>query len=206
MSAAQDGRQALIRVHPLLDPMMITSLPELIRYASGNFQMTAELVSALCFIGVALTVVGLYGFLAFSVTQRRREIRIRMALGTTREAATWLVFRDTARMASAGLCVGIGLALAAARVEASLLFGVHPFDALSAATALGALVFAVTTVAWLPARRAAGIDPMRALRSEWDSWVRRSHANAGAEYSKLNCHSSFGAFRASRSSSRLAFS
>jgi len=75
MSVAQDARQAIIRVHPLLDPMMVTSLPELIRYASGNFQMMAELVSALGFIGLALTVVGPYGFLAFRVTQRRRGWR-----------------------------------------------------------------------------------------------------------------------------------
>ena len=166
MSVAQDARQALIRVRPLLDPMMVTSLPELIRYASGNFQMMAELVSALGFIGLALTVVGLYGFLAFRVTQRRREIGIRMALGATRKAATWLVFRDTARMAAVGLGVGLGLALGAARVEMSLLFGVRPLDALSAATALGVLVFAVATAAWLPARRAASIDPMQALRCE----------------------------------------
>lgn len=166
MSVAQDGRQALIRVHPLLDPMMVTSLPELIRFASGNFQMMAELVSALCFVGLALTVVGLYGFLAFSVTQRRREIGIRMALGATRKAATSLVFRDTARMGAVGLCVGLGLALAASRVEASLLFGVHPLDAFSAAAALGVLGCAVSAAAWLPARRAAAVDPMQALRSE----------------------------------------
>jgi hypothetical protein len=166
MSVAQEGRKALIRVHPLLDPMMVTSLPELIRFASGNFQMMAELVTALCFIALALTVVGLYGFLAFSVTQRRREIGIRMALGATRKAATWLVFRDTARMGAVGLCVGLGLALAVARAEASLLFGVRPLDALSAATALGVLACAVTAAAWLPARRAAAVDPMQALRSE----------------------------------------
>jgi len=166
MSVAHDARQALIHVNPLLDPMMVASLPELIHYASGNFQMMAELVSALGFIGLALTAVGLYGFLAFRVTQRRREIGIRMALGATRKAVTWLVFRDTARMAAVGLFVGLGLELAAARIEASLLFGVRPLDALSGFTALGVLVFAVATAAWLPARRAAAVEPMQALRSE----------------------------------------
>ena len=166
MSVAQDAREALIRVHPLLDPMMVTSLPELIRSASGNFQMMAELVSALGLIGLMLTVVGLYGFLAFRVTQRRREIGIRMALGATRKATTWLVFRDTARIVAVGLCVGLGLAMGAARLEASLLFGVRALDALSGVAAIGVLVVVVVATAWLPARRAATVDPIQALRSE----------------------------------------
>jgi len=166
MSMAQPVRQVLIHTDPLLDPMMVTSLPELIRYSAGNYQMMAELVSALGFIGLALTVVGLYGFLAFRVTQRRREIGIRMALGASREATAWLVLRDTTRMAAIGLGLGLALALAAARVEAAVLFGVRPLDALSLTGALGILAIAVAAAAWLPARRAASIEPMQALRNE----------------------------------------
>jgi predicted permease len=166
MSMAQAVRQALIHTDPLLDPMMITSLPELIRYSAGNYQMMAELVSALGLIGLALTIVGLYGFLAFRVTQRRREIGIRMALGATRAATAGLVLRDTARMAAIGLALGLALAAAAARMEAAVLFGVHPLDALSLAGALFVLAIAVAAAAWLPARRAASIEPMQALRAE----------------------------------------
>jgi predicted permease len=166
MSMAQTARQALIHSDPLLDPIMVTSLPELIRYSAGNYQMMAELVSALGFIGLALTVVGLYGFLAFRVTQRRREIGIRMALGASREATAWLILRDTARMAAIGLAIGVALALAAARLEAAVLFGVRPLDALSLAGALCILMIAVAAAAWLPARRAAAIEPMQALRAE----------------------------------------
>jgi ABC-type antimicrobial peptide transport system permease subunit len=128
--------------------------------------MMAELVSALGFIGLALTVVGLYGFLAFRVAQRRREIGIRMALGATREATAWLMARDTLRMAAVGLAVGAALALAAARVEAAALFGVRPLDAVSVVAALAILAVAIAGAAWLPARRAASIDPMQALRTE----------------------------------------
>jgi predicted permease len=166
MSLAQPLRQLLIHAHPLLDPMMVTSLPELIRYSSGNYQMMAELVSALGLIGLALTVVGLYGFLAFRVTQRRREIGIRMALGASREATSLLVMRDTAGMAVIGLALGVVLALAAARLESSVLFGVSPLDALSFAGALCILAIAITGASWLPARRAASIEPMQALRTE----------------------------------------
>ncbi len=166
MSLAQPVRQALIHIHPLLDPMMVTSLPELIRYSAGEYQMMAELVTALGFIGLALTIVGLYGFLAFRVTQRRREIGIRMALGASRESTSLLILRDTARMAGIGLALGVVLAVAAARLEASLLFGVKPLDALSLAGALCILSVAVAAASWLPARRAASVDPMQALRTE----------------------------------------
>jgi predicted permease len=166
MSLAQPVRQALIHIHPLLDPMMETSLPELIRYSAGEYQMMAELVSALGLIGLALTVVGLYGFLAFRVTQRRREIGIRMALGASREATSLLVLRDTAGMGLIGLAFGLVLAAAAARLESSLVFGVKPLDALSMVGGLGILATAVAAAGWLPARRAATIDPMEALRTE----------------------------------------
>lgn len=166
MSLAKDAREALIGINPLLDPMLVTSLPELIRYSAGNYQMMAELVTALGLIGLALTVVGLYGFLAYRVAQRRREIGIRMALGATREATALLVLRDTAFMAAIGLGIGVVLAIGAARLESAALFGVAPLDAVSIAAALGILSVAVGVAAWLPARRAAAVEPMQALRTE----------------------------------------
>jgi ABC-type antimicrobial peptide transport system permease subunit len=89
-----------------------------------------------------------------------------MALGASREATAWLILRDTARMAAIGLAIGVALALAAARLEAAVLFGVRPLDALSLAGALCILMIAVAAAAWLPARRAAAIEPMQALRAE----------------------------------------
>ena len=166
MALGQPVRQVLIHTNPLLDPMMVTSLPELIRYSSGNYQMMAELVTVLGFIGLALTVVGLYGFLAFRVARRRREIGIRMALGASREATVWLMVRETARLAAVGLGVGVVLALGAARLEQSMLFGVRPLDAFSLAVALAILLAAVAVAAWAPARRAASVEPMQALRAE----------------------------------------
>ena len=166
MSMAQSARQVLIHANPLLDPMMVTSLPELIRYSAGNYQMMAELTSALGLIGLALTVVGLYGFLAFRVTQRRREIGIRMALGATREATAWLIVRDTAGMAAIGLTLGVLLSIAVVRVETAALFGVRPLDVFSFAAALAVLSLAVMAAALLPVQRAASIEPIQALRTE----------------------------------------
>jgi predicted permease len=166
MSMAQDVRQALVHINPLLDPMMVTSQPELIRYSAGNYQMTAELVTVLGLIGLLLTVVGLYGFLAFRVTERKREIGIRMALGATRQATAWLVLRDTLSMATVGLVLGAVLSLAVTRLETSVLFGVRPLDATSIVAALAILAIAAAVAAWLPVRRAASIDPIQALRTE----------------------------------------
>jgi predicted permease len=166
MSLAQPTRQVLIHTNPLLDPMMITSLPELIRYSAGNYQIMAELVSALGLIGLALTIVGLYGFLAFRVNQRRREIGIRMALGASRESTALLILRDTARMACIGLALGVLLAIGATRFETSMLFGVRPLDAVSMSYAIAVLIVAITLAAWLPARRAASIDPVLALHAD----------------------------------------
>jgi putative ABC transport system permease protein len=166
MSLAQVTRQLLIHENPLLDPMMVTSLPELIRYSAGSYQMMAEMVTALGLVGLALTFVGLYGFLAFRVSQRRREIGIRMALGASRETTAFLILADTGKMAAIGLALGTVLALAATRFESSVLFGVRPLDPLSVAIAIVVLSLAITVATWLPARRAASIDPMQALRTE----------------------------------------
>ena len=157
------GRQG---ANPMLDPMFITSLPELIHSSTGDYQMMAELVSALGLIGLLLTIVGLYGFLAFRVTQRKREIGIRMALGASRGATALLVLRDTVKLPAIGLGFGLVFAILATRLERSVLFGVHPLDPVSLLAAFTLLTVAALGASWLPARRAASIEPMQALRSE----------------------------------------
>jgi ABC-type antimicrobial peptide transport system permease subunit len=89
-----------------------------------------------------------------------------MALGASREATSLLVLRDTAGMGCIGLALGVVLAMAAAQLESSLVFGVRPLDALSLIGALGIIATAVAAASWLPARRAASIDPIQALRTE----------------------------------------
>ena len=117
-------------------------------------------------LALILTAVGLYGLLSFSVNSRTREIGIRVALGAERGAIYKNVMREAVLPVLAGLACGTAGALGSARFVASLLYGTRPWDpsvfAASVVMMLGIAVFA----AWLPARRAAGIDPLVALRCE----------------------------------------
>ncbi len=89
-----------------------------------------------------------------------------MALGASREATILLVFHETMRMAAVGLTIGLGLSLLAARIETAALFGVNPLDAASVTGALTVLANAMIGAAWLPAQRAASVQPMEALRCD----------------------------------------
>jgi len=124
------------------------------------------LLGAFAGLAVLLASVGIYGVISYSVARRGREIGIRMALGASRETTALLILRDTARMAAVGIVFGFFLAIAATRLETSVLFGARPLDTFSLTCAIGVLSSAILLAAWLPARRAASIDPMQALRSE----------------------------------------
>ncbi|MGH9605006.1 MAG: ABC transporter permease [Terracidiphilus sp.] len=117
-------------------------------------------------MALLLGMVGIYGVISYSVTQRRREIGIRMALGAQREAILGMFVREGLLLTGIGVVCGMAVAFAAMRLMRSLLFGVSPYDPLTyAAITLG--IFATAWLAcWLPARRAAAVDPMNALRTE----------------------------------------
>jgi predicted permease len=162
---AQAARQELKAADRRLDPLTITTENELIRYSAQSYQMTAELVSVLGVLGLILTAVGLYGVVSYGVTQRTRELGIRMALGAARSDTLWLVLREVALMGAVGLVVGLPLALWATRMFSALLFGVGPWDMAAFAIAMTVLVLVLLAAGLLPARRATGIDPAVALHS-----------------------------------------
>lgn len=162
---AQTARRVLKSVDSSLDPLTIVTENELIRYSAQNYQMTAELVGTLGVLGLILTAVGLYGVVSYSVSQRTRELGIRMALGADRGETLRLVLREVGMLAIIGIAVGLPLALIATRMFSSLLFEVGAWDVPTFAGA-GVLLAAVLGVAgFLPARRATGIEPVSALRT-----------------------------------------
>jgi predicted permease len=117
-------------------------------------------------LALLLAMIGLYGVTAYSVTQRQGEIGIRMALGAQPATMLWLVMRDVALMLVVGTVAGAAAALGSSRLVSSLLFGVKAHDPATLGAAAIALAAATAAAAFLPAWRAARLDPMRALRSE----------------------------------------
>jgi ABC-type antimicrobial peptide transport system permease subunit len=113
-----------------------------------------------------LACVGIYGIMAYSVANRRNEIGIRMALGAQAGQVRGMILRESSWLAGAGVVAGVALALMMTRLVKSMLYGIEPYDP---ATLLGSvLVLMVVALAasWIPARRAAGVQPMEALRHE----------------------------------------
>jgi predicted permease len=113
-----------------------------------------------------LAVIGLYGVISYMVAQRRNEIGIRMALGAGRSSILKLVLRRAGTLIAAGLAVGAVLALLGARAASSLLFGLRPYDPATLILAVLLLAAASFLAAAVPARRAARLEPMNALRDE----------------------------------------
>ena len=120
------------------------------------------------FAGLALLlgVIGLYGVIAYSVSQRIREIGIRMALGAQQNAVMQLILGEAGTLAMAGIATGVACSLVGAILMRKLLFGVRPWDLPTFAVVAVALAFCALLASYIPARRAAKLDPMVALRYE----------------------------------------
>jgi predicted permease len=113
-----------------------------------------------------LGAIGLYGLMAYSVTQRTREIGIRLALGAPRAGVRWMVLRETLALALTGIAIGVPCAIAASRFIANMLFGLKPHDPVTLGMVTAVLLAAGALAGYLPARRAMRVDPMTALRHE----------------------------------------
>ena len=129
-------------------------------------RIVAMLSTAFGLLALVLAMVGLYGVTAYSVVRRRGEIGIRMALGAQRRSVVWLMLRDVAAIATVGMLAGLAASLAAGRLIKSLLFGIRADDPLQLAAAALVLTAAIALAAYIPAQRAARLDPMTALREE----------------------------------------
>jgi predicted permease len=156
----------LREMDPALPPMTIGPLSDQLRRGLEDQRLYA--VWATIFGGVALllSAIGLYGALAFAVAQRTRDIGVRMALGAQRGDVMAMVMREGLTVVLAGAACGALGSLGAARLVGSQLYGVAPTDPVSFGVAAALLLGVAALAAWLPARRAMGVDPMAALRSE----------------------------------------
>jgi predicted permease len=159
-------RQTLAGIDPNLT---VGDLRSLDAQVAGNFdqeRLVAQLSSLFGILSLILASVGLYGVMSYFVARRTSEIGIRMALGATRSSVVSLVMRGVLWQVLIGLCLGIPAALYAGYLMKSLLYGVGSYDWMALAGAPFMLVLCATAAGFIPARRAASIDPMQALRTE----------------------------------------
>jgi predicted permease len=129
-------------------------------------RLVASLSSLFGILALLLTCVGLYGLMAYNVNRRTGEIGIRMALGAQRGTVARMILRETLLLVVSGLAIGIPAAVFAARFIASQLFGLNSSDPVTFVAACVAMATVTLMASYLPARRAASVDPMKALRSE----------------------------------------
>jgi ABC-type antimicrobial peptide transport system permease subunit len=151
---------------PNLPPPIIRTMDSIISETVAQPRLQAKTLGLFAFLAVVLAAVGLYGVLTLVVAQRTREMGIRLALGATKGAVQRLVIRQGMTLVFVGIALGVPAALGLTRIMRALLYQVHPTDLLTFVGVALMLTLVALLACWLPARRAAAVDPMTALRSE----------------------------------------
>ena len=159
-------RSEVAAVDPTVPAYDIMPMDDLIELSLGGDLIMAKILSALAVIALILALGGVYGVMAYTVTQRTREMGIRLSLGAQRGAVMSLVVRQGTVLALLGILIGVGVALGVTRGLARFLFGVSPFDLLTFATVAALLLVAGVVATFFPAVRATKVDPVVALRVE----------------------------------------
>jgi ABC-type antimicrobial peptide transport system permease subunit len=165
-SAFAGVRAAVRQVDPGLTVADLRTLDDQLDRSLANERLLATLATAFAALAVLLAVIGLYGVTSFVVTRRTREIGIRLALGSSRRGALWLVLRDTATMVGAGLALALPTVWALGRLVQSQLFGLAALDGATIAGAAVLIALVALGASAVPAHRAASVSPTEALRYE----------------------------------------
>jgi ABC-type antimicrobial peptide transport system permease subunit len=159
-------REAIHRADPEVAVLRVATVEQFVADSLARRRFALTLLAAFGGLAALLTAAGIYGLLAYSVSGRAREFGIRAALGATPGNLLRMILKEGAAVTLPGLAAGVAVSLACARLVKSVLYRISPMDPLSLAAAGAVLsVIAVLSV-WLPARRAARVDPGAALRVE----------------------------------------
>jgi predicted permease len=159
-------RQVVRSLDPNIPVFAMRTLDEQAELTLARENMLTSLTSVFGSLATILAAIGIYGLMSFNVARRTREIAVRMALGAPTGSVKWLVMREVLTLAGAGVAIALPAAWALARLVEAQLYGVKPGDAVSSSLAVAALAAVALLAGYLPVRRAAGIEPMQALRSE----------------------------------------
>jgi ABC-type antimicrobial peptide transport system permease subunit len=159
-------REILRQASPELQNAPITTMDQIVEDSYGGKRLAAHLLEIFGGAALLLCVAGLYGLLAYIVTQRTHEFGVRIALGAQRGNLLWLVMRQAAGMLSLGAAVGLGLALALGQLVRKYIYGVSANDGWILAGTTALLLASGLIAAFLPAHQAANANTMEALRAE----------------------------------------
>jgi putative ABC transport system permease protein len=166
LAAAASARAAIRAVDPDLGVSDVLTMDQVVADSTSDRRLNLLLFALLGGLALALAAVGVYGVVAYSVTQRTHEIGVRMAIGARPRDVQWMVLGQGCRLALLGVGIGLGLALVSARVMRGLLFHVSPGDPATFVAVATALTGVAALASYIPARRATRVDPMVALRGE----------------------------------------
>ena len=159
-------RQIVQKVDRDLPIVDIRTQQEQIDSAIQTERIFASLTAGFGLLALALACVGIYGIMAYSVANRRSEIGVRLALGAQPGQVRRMILRESTWLAVAGIVVGVGAALLLTRLVKSMLYGIQPYDLPTLASGVSILLAVALAASFIPARRAAGVQPMEALRHE----------------------------------------
>jgi len=159
-------RQTLRRLDPDLPMASVRTQQQQIAETTQQERIFVTLTSGFGMLALVLAAVGIYGVMAYSVANRTNEIGIRLALGALPRQVMRMILRESIWLSLAGVAAGLGAALMLARLVKSMLYGLQPADPVSLATGAALLIAVGLAASWIPARRAASVEPMEALRHE----------------------------------------
>jgi predicted permease len=159
-------QRAVWSVNANLPVAGIMTMQDLYGDSMARTSFTLVMLAIAGAMALALGILGIYGVISYAVSQRTREIGIRMALGSTKSELKWMFVRSALLLTAVGVAIGIGTAAAVTQFMKSLLFNVSPLDPITYITVPLLLAAAAAFASYLPARRAAAIDPVEALRAE----------------------------------------
>jgi putative ABC transport system permease protein len=159
-------RQAIAEIDPQVPITNVQALQDVIAQSMARLSFVAILLGVAAGTALLLAAVGLYGVVSYAVSRRTREIGMRIALGAQPGQVARTVVGESLGLATAGLVIGVAAALAGTRVLEGLLYGVEPTEPVAFVAAAVALIGVTVLASWIPARRAARVDPTEALRSE----------------------------------------
>jgi predicted permease len=159
-------QQAVWSVNSNLPVADISTMQDIYSDSMARTSFTLVMLAIAGTMALALGILGIYGVISYAVSQRTREIGIRMALGAKKRELVWMFVRSALVLTGVGTAVGLGAAAALMRLMRTLLFGVSPLDPVTFLAVPVALVAAAALASYLPARRTAAVDPVEALRVE----------------------------------------